>query len=389
MTDLRSFLMVFCLALAACGQGGQDNSSNASAPPAKETRANRAQTVSITHSRTESFPQVMTTQGNVIALDEVDLHAQKTGIISQIHFTEGEEVRKGQLLFSLDARDEEANLRKAEARVTGSRTQLEITRRDWQRAQDLASKNFISAAGLDTTRAKLDTAESTLAQDIAALESAKVQLSYDFIRAPFSGRAGRIDVRVGSLVQANATTSLVKITRLDPIGVSFTLPERFLPLINAAGDKVQILADNGSTGSVRGRITFIENSIDRTAGTISIKAQFANSQHQLWPGQFVSVEVQAGEIKNAVTLPAQAIQNNSNGPFVYIVNNDSTVSAQPIQVEQIHQERAVITGIGSDIKVVFEGGQNLRPGGKITEVASRPANGKRNRRGSEASAANR
>lgn len=382
--------LVLCLTLTACGGSKPESTTSPQAStPSAQPRAARAQTVSTTLSRTESIPLIMASQGNVISLDEVDLRPQKTGTVSQIHFQEGDQVKKGQLLFSLDARDDAANLQKAEARVIGSRTQLEIAKRDWQRAQDLASKNFISPAGLDTTRAKLDSAESTLAQDIATLESAKVLHSYNFVRAPFAGRAGRIDVRTGSLVQANTTTALVRITRLDPIGVSFTLPERFLPTLTdaKARDKVQVLINTGAGQPLRGQITFVENSIDRTAGTIGIKAQFANGQHQLWPGQFVSVKVKAGEIADAVTLPAQAIQNNSSGQFVYVVGNDDTVSAQPVQVVQVYQERAIVTGITGNTKVVLEGGQNLRPGGKVIEAASRPADGKRGQQASRASAA--
>lgn len=391
MTDLRLVPLLLCLTLAACGPGQSSNSTSpaASSPVARGTGAGRVQTVSTALTQTESIPLIMESQGNVIALDEVDLKAQKTGTISQIHFREGDEVKKGQLLFSLDARDDEANLKKAQARVTGSRAALDISKRDWLRAQDLANKNFISQAGLDAARAKLDAAESTLAQEIAALESAKVQLSYDYIRAPFAGRAGRIDVRVGSLVQANSTSSLVKITRQDPIAISFTLPERSLPVLNAAQstEKTQVMVQSGTGKSLQGKIIFIENSIDSTAGTIGIKAQFANSARDLWPGQFVAVKVQAGEIKNAVTLPAQAIQNNSSGQFVYVINPDETVAVQPVQVAQFYQERAVLTGITGSIKVVLEGGQNLRPGSKIAEAASRPAGDKGGRRGSSASAA--
>lgn len=386
MIDRRFVPFLLGLALAACGPKPDGNAPNASSTAGRT--AGRPQTVSVAITKVESIPLIMQAQGNVIALDEVDLRAQKTGIIHQIHFNEGDDVKSGQLLFSLDARDDEANVKKAEARVVGSRAQLDIARRDWQRAQDLASKNFISQSGLDTARAKLDAAESTLAQEVATLESARVQLSYDFIRAPFAGRAGRVDVRPGSLVQANSTSSLVRITRQDPIGISFTLPERFLPALHQARSKgkARVLIDGPSGTTLRGEIVFIESSIDQTAGTIGIKARFANGTRELWPGQFVAVKVQAGEIANAVTLPAQAIQNNSSGQFVYVIDEDQTVSAQPVQVAQIYQERAVVTGIGASIKVVLEGGQNLRPGGKIVEAASAPANGRRGKDGRHGSA---
>ncbi len=376
MTDHRPALLLLCLFLAACGPGNSTSPPNTPAASAaggnKSGNTGRAQIVAVTQTRIESIPLILEAQGNVISLDEVDLRPQKTGTISKIHFNEGDEVKQGQLLFSLDSRDDEANLKKADARVAGSRAQRDIARRDWVRAQDLAEKNFISPSGLDATRAKLDAAESTLAQDIAALESAKVLLSYDHIAAPFAGRAGRIDVRVGSLVLANSTTSLVKITRLDPIGISFTLPERDLPALQSAqkGEEIKVRIDLAGSKALSGKIVFIESSVDRTSGTIGIKARLPNTERLLWPGQFSPVKVLAGEIKNAVTLPAQAIQNGPNGRFVYVVKSDQTVTAQPVELQQVYQERVIVTGIGEGINVVLEGGQNLRPGSKVSEASA-------------------
>lgn len=382
MIDRRLVLILLCLPLVACGPG-KEGGNNASGVKTASSPANagRPQTVQTTLTRAESIPLILETQGNIISLDEVDIKPQKTGIISQIHFKEGDEVKKGKALFSLDSRDDEANVKKAEARVTGSRAQLEIAKRDYQRAQELVAKNYISPASLDTTKSKLDAADSTLAQDQAALESAKIILSYDHIVAPFSGRAGRIDVRPGSLVLANSTVSLVKITRIDPIGISFTLPERNLPDLMAAqkSGEVKIRVDLADKKSLTGKVVFFENAVDRTSGSIGIKAKISNDGRQLWPGQFVPVKVLAGEIKDAVTLPAQAIQSNTNGRFVYVVMPDKTVKAQPIELVQIMQQRAIITGIAGGVKVVLEGGQNLRPGGKVNE-ASAPAEARRGKR---------
>lgn len=372
MIDRRSLsLLLLCLPLAACGPGKEEKGKSASASASKSDTG-RPRAVQITQTSTEAVPLVLEAQGNVIPLDQVDLRPQKTGTIAHIHFKEGDEVKKGQLLFSLDSRDDESNVRKADARVIGSKAALEIAKRDYVRSLDLAKRNFISSAGLDASKSRLDAAESTLAQDIAALESARVQLSYDHIVAPFDGRAGRIDVRSGSLVLANSTITLVNITRLDPIGVSFTLPERDLPAVRAAmktGDVIaQIALPDGE--KLQGKVIFVENSVDRTSGTIGIKAAFPNSKRLLWAGQFVPVRVFAGEIKNAVTLPGQAIENGPNGRFVYIVNADQTVSAQPVELVRIYESRAIIKGIEGGVKVVLEGGQDLRPGNKVVESAS-------------------
>lgn len=376
MIDRRALTsLLLWLPLVACGPAkdgsGASDKQSASAPGGK-SGTNRARPVQTTLTTTESVPLILEAQGNVIPLDQVDLRPQKTGTIAKIHFKEGDEVKKGQLLFSLDSRDDESNVRKAEARVVGSRAALDIAKRDYTRSQDLAKRNFISPAGLDATKSKLDAAESTLAQDIAALESAKVLLSYDRIVAPFDGRAGRIDVRVGSLVLANSTINLVNITRLDPIGVSFTLPERDLSALRTAlkdsAVNVQLTLPDGK--KTDGKVIFVENSVDRTSGTIGIKAEFPNKQRQLWAGQFAPVRIHAGQIKDAVTLPGQAIENGPNGRFVYVVNPDQTVSAKPVELVRMHESRALIKGIEGGVKVVLEGGQELRPGNKITEAAS-------------------
>lgn len=365
--------LLICLPLAACGPAKEKAADGKPAStPAGKSGANRAKAVLTTLTAVESVPLVLEAQGNVIPLDQVDLRPQKTGTIAKIHFKEGDEVKKGQLLFSLDSRDDESNVRKAEARVVGSRAALEIAKRDYARSVDLAKRNFISPAGLDATKSKLDAAESTLAQDIAALESAKVQLSYDRIVAPFDGRAGRIDVRTGSLVLANSTITMVNITRLDPIGVSFTLPERDLPALRSAMKEgpvsVQLALADGQKAT--GKVIFVENSVDRTSGTIAVKAEFPNAKRLLWAGQFAPVRIHAGQIRDAVTLPGQAIENGPTGRFVYVVNPDQTVSAKPVELVRVHESRAIVKGIEGGVKVVMEGGQELRPGNKIVEAAS-------------------
>lgn len=383
MINLRLASLLLCLPLAACGpskdKSEAGDNKTASAASKKGGGANRARTVQTTLTAVESVPLMLEAQGNIIPLDQVDLRPQKTGTIAKIHFKEGDEVKKGQLLFSLDSRDDESNVKKAEARVVGSRAALDIAKRDYARSVDLAKRNFISPSALDATKSKLDAAESTLAQDIAALESAKVQLSYDRIVAPFDGRAGRIDVRPGSLVLANSTINMVNITRLDPIGVSFTLPERDLPALRTAmkdgAVSVQLALPDGQKAS--GKVIFVENAVDRTSGTIGIKAEFPNSKRQLWAGQFAPVRIHAGQIKDAVTLPGQAIENGQNGRFVYVVNEDMTVSAKPVELVRIYESRAIIKGVEGGVKVVLEGGQDLRPGNKITEAASGTATSKK------------
>ena len=402
---VSSLTITLCVAgLTACGKKETTADSGAareqSAPKesgntsggagASKGSGNRPTSVSVTMTRLDTVPLTLEAQGNVIALDDVDVRPQKNGTVKQAHFKEGDEVKRGQLLFTLDDRDDVANVARLEANVTGSQAAVAAAERDLARSQDLANRNFVSSAALDAARDKLDTAKAALAQNKAAMEQARVSLSYTYVRAPFDGRAGLINVRPGSLVTSNATaTSMVKITRMNPIGVSFSLPERDLSTLLAGQRQapVKVSVDLDAGHRLKGEVVFIESSVDRTSGTIAVKAKLENDERRVWPGQYVTVKIVAGEIKDAVVLPSQAVINGPNGRLVYVVKEDQTVAAQPVELLRIVDEKAVLKGIGAGIKVVLEGGQNLRPGGKVQEVkGDGKADGRsRGRRGADQS----
>lgn len=365
----------------AAGTSGANKGANGN-------RASQAITVSTTVTSMETVPLLLEAQGSVIALDEVGVLPEKTGTIMQIHFKEGDDVKRGQLLFTLDDRDDTANVKRADANVSGSQAALEAAQRDLARTQDLAARNFVSPSALDTARDKVDAASATLAQNKAALDQAKVSLSYTAIRAPFDGRAGFINVRVGSLVTATATaTPMVKITRMNPIGISFSLPEDDLATLLAAQRQgaVKVQVDLDAEHSVKGHISFIDSSVDRTSGTIAVKAELDNSERRVWPGQYVTVKIVAGVINDAVVLPSQAVINGPNGRLVYIIKDDHTVAAQPVSLQRIVDQKAVVKGIDAGVKVVLEGGQNLRPGSRVQEVKDNGAkNGRRSQSGPQA-----
>lgn len=375
-------LSVCCLSLLACKDKASEPAkatpaSSASEPAAGEKtkggRSGRTQTVNTALSKTIDLPRLLETQGNVQALDEVDIRPQKNGMVTAIHFKEGDELRKGQLLFSLDARDDHANVSKAEAAVVSAEVALSIAQRELKRSQDLSEKQFITPSALDTTRSKVDTASAALAQSKAALEQARVSQSYTRIHAPFDGRAGLINVRPGSLVTSNATsTALVRLTRMNPIGVSFTLPERDLPALQNAMrlGPVKLKAISSTQEALHGQIIFVDSSVDRSAGTLLIKARLDNSERRVWPGQYVALQIEAGRWENVVTLPAQAVLNSPNGRLVYAVKEDSTVEAHAVELLQISGEQAIIKGLPAGLKIVVEGGQNLRPGSKVSEARS-------------------
>ena len=367
-------LASFCalgLLLAACQ--GQD------AP--KSGSASRVQTVSTALTEQRSVPLVIETQGNVLALDEVDIRPQKNGTITAIHFREGDEIRRGQHLFSLDSRDDDAAVNKANAAVTSAEAAHSIAMRELKRSEELAARNFISPSALDNARSRLESAEAGLAQARAALEQARVARSYNQVYAPFAGRAGVINVRPGSVVTSSAT-ALVRLTRMDPIGVSFSVAERELPGIQAAQTKGVLKLEAITQGGERlaGELIFIDSNVDRNSGTLLLKGRLANGARQIWPGQYVSVRLQAGMIENAVLLPAQAVINGPSGRFVYVVEADDTVRAQPVEQLRIVDQQALLRGIDAGVKVVLEGAANLRPGARVRETApagseSRPRRG--------------
>ena len=371
---LTLLLASIVLALFACGKTppGDGKPASSSAPTgSKSASGNRPQAVQTMRTHLETVPIILEVQGSIVALDEVELRAQRNGTIQDVLVTEGSEVRQGQVLFTLDAREDAANVRKAEAAVAGAETALSIARRDLARNQDLAQRNFISPAALDTFKSKVETAESALAQSKAVLEQTVVTHSYTRITAPFAGRAGRVDARPGTLVTAGATSpALVKLTRMHPIGVSFALPERDLPglLAAQATAPVKITVSLGNATELNGQVSFIESAVDRSTGTISVKARLDNTARAAWPGQYARVRLATGQIDKAVVLPAQAVINNPSGRLVYVVQDDATVRAQPVEVVRIFEQKAVVKGLDADLKIVLEGAQNLRPGAKISEI---------------------
>jgi RND family efflux transporter MFP subunit len=367
--------VVVCVAavgMYGCGKkgGGLTGEAGQSSPVARQSNASqgpRSFPVTVTRTRLADVPLTLEAQGAIIALDDVDIRPQKNGTVTQTHFGEGDELKRGQLLFTLDDRDDSANVKKAEANVVGAQAALDTAQRDLRRTQDLSSRNFVSPSALDAAQSKVDAANALLAQNKAAVEQARVSLSYSQIRAPFDGRAGIINVRPGSLVTSSATaTALVKITRMNPIGVTFSVPENSLSSLLEAmrAGAVKVTADAGGK-SLQGEVVFVDSSVDRTSGTIVVKARLDNSQRTVWPGQYVTVKLVAGAIKNAVVLPAQAVINGPNGRLVYIVKDDHTVNAQPVQVVRVVNQEVVVRGIEGDVTVVLEGGQNLRPGAEV------------------------
>ena len=318
----------------------------------------------------QDVPVVLQANGTVTPLSTVDLHPQTTATIRQVHIHEGQFVKAGELMFSLDDRSDRANVDRAVAQVARDQAALADAERQYKRGQELLAEKFLAQSAVDTLKSQLDAARALLNADHAAAESARVGASYTTIRAPMAGRVGAINVYPGSLVQT--ATSLTTITQLDPITVAFTLPESALAGVLGA-HKVGAVAveasvnssDNASAKPVSGALSFIDNTVDPATGTIRLKAQFDNRDASLWPGQYVNTRVTVQTLKGAVVIPQTAIFTNARGTFVYVVDADQTAKLLPVERLYAFGLNAAVSGLAGSEQVITEGKQNLRPGGKV------------------------
>lgn len=316
-------------------------------------------------------PVRLTAKGTVSAMQSVDVRAQISATIRAVHVREGQFVRQGQRLFSLDVRTEEANLVKAEAQVAKSRADLANAERNLARQRELFARKFIAQTALDAIQSQVDSLRAQVTADLAAVESSRVARSFGDILAPISGRIGVVSVYPGSLVQPSGS-ALLGITQIDPINISFTLPERELLSLREAlarGD-VAVTAQPEASGGARreGRLTFIDNTVDTSSGTIRLKANFPNADGGLWPGIFVTVSLSPRMLPQALTVPIQAVQTGPERKFLYAIGEDGKVTPVPVRVVLVQDGRAVIEGASGGTRVVVEGAQNLRPGSSVTET---------------------
>ena len=321
---------------------------------------------------------VQQANGTVTPIRTVDLHPQTTATIRQVHIKEGQFVKQGELMFSLDDREDRANLDKAQAQVARDRASLADLERQFKRSQDLFAQKFIAQSAVDTLRAQVDQARATLQADSAAARASSVTTSYTAIRAPMSGRVGGINVYPGSLVQP--ATSLTTITQLDPITVAFTLPESSLPALLAAQKrgKVEVEAMPGADlPPVKGQLSFVDNTVDPQAGTIKIKAEFDNRETTLWPGQYVGTKVVVQTLKDAVVIPQNAIITNAQGTFVYVLDKDQSARLVPVQRVYGTGVDAAVSGLAGSEQVITEGKQNVRPGAKVRLASDMDKGGKK------------
>jgi RND family efflux transporter MFP subunit len=325
--------------------------------------------------------------GTVTALNSVDVRPQIASTITKVHIKEGQSVRAGEALFTLDTRNDEVNVTKAQAQLAKDQAALADAERQLARSQDLFAQNFISQGAVDTNQTLVESQRAVVAADRAAIAAAQVGLSYTRIVAATSGRAGAINIYPGSSVQP-AGNPLVTITQLDPISVAFSLPQRNLgdalaALRGGGGVVTAVFPDSGAV--LQGKLQFVDNVVDAASGTVRVKAEFANKGERLWPGAFVTIRLAVQTIKGASVIPQAAIIQSPRGKIVYVVGAGAKAAARPVEVAYASGEDAAVTGVEPGERVVLEGRQNLRPGSAVIERRGDAGAGK-GRRGGPASA---
>jgi len=358
----RSFFLIGVLSalLTACAKKD---------PPAFERPPSP---VAVATASTRDVPFYLDEVGRTVAREVVSVQPQVSGKITEILFTDGANLTKGDPLFTIDPRPFEAALNAAEANLAQSKAALDYARIEFARVQDLVESKAIARQDYDTRKNAVDVGEAQVKQNEAAVETAKLNLEYTSIRSPIDGRAGHRLVDLGNVVTAN-TSTLLTIERMDPIYADFTVTENDLPEVqrNAAsrGLRVEVrLPDEPDKPNV-GELTFLDNSVQSSSGTVLLRATVPNSSHHLWPGQFVNVRLVLAMLQKAVLVPASAPQDSANGAFVYVVKQDSTAELRPVKLGQRQGELVVVQqGLQPGERVIVTGQLAVMPGAKVRVV---------------------
>ena len=317
----------------------------------------------------KSMPVQIQAIGNVMPYSKVAVRSQITGQLVQVHFREGQEVSKGDLLFTIDPRPSQAALDQAKANLARDEAQLENAQIEFARAKKLFESNISSRDDLDKAQANLDTLRGTVLADKAAISNAALNLEFTSIRSPIDGRTGNLLIHEGNIVKAEDDV-LLQINRVRPVFVGFAVPEQFLPEIRrrmrGGPLKAQASYVNLDGAPPRGDVSFIDNAVDPTTGMVQLKATFDNADNALWPGQFVQVAMTLSEQANAVVVPTPAIQPGQNGDFVFVVKADHTVELRPVVVGAGRKGETVVqSGLRPGETVVTDGQLRLVPGARV------------------------
>lgn len=351
------------LLVVACSSGGGG------------ARGPEAVPVKVAPVEKRSVPITVQANGSVEAWNLVTVRPQVGGIITQVAFQEGQDVNQGDLLFQIDPRPYQAALDQAQQALARDQAKADAAMADLERYQKLVGKEFVTAEEYDQKKADAASMKATLGTDRAAVETARLNLSYCTVRAPETGRTGAVLVREGNLVKAN--DELVTIAKIKPVRVSFSIPETE---IEALRQRQQALATfvtpKMSSQPIEGKLSFINNTVDPTTGTLLLKAQFPNEDERLWPGEFVDVRLELGSDPNAEVVPAEAVQTGQAGTYVFVVQGDQTVQQRPVKLERQTPRYAVIAnGLQLGETVVTDGQLRLTSGAKVAVTGTGGAGG--------------
>lgn len=314
--------------------------------------------------------------GRTVAREMVTIQPQLSGRITQLHFTDGADLKAGDLLFTIDPRPFKASLEAAEATHAQSKATLELARLDFARSEKLLAEAAISQQDFDTSKSAVAVAEARLKQDEAAIETAKLNLDYCSIRSPIEGRTGQRLVDVGNIVEANQTSLLV-IQRLDPIYADFTVTEKNLGAVQrqmakgALKVEVRVTAESGPP--LVGELTFLDNAVHRESGTVKLRATVANPERRLWPGRFVKVRLILDTIKDAVLVPSAAPQVSAQGTYVFVVSKESKAEMRPVKLGQRQGDKIVVLeGVQPGDQIITDLRPYVFPGAKVAVIPATP-----------------
>lgn len=366
--NIRDCVLLAALAsavvLVACqGTNSKDKSALAAAP--------RSVPVTVTPAVQQDFPVYLTGLGSVTAFNTVSLKSRVDGQLVQVNFREGQMVKKGELLVLIDPRPYEVQLAQAQAQLFRDQASLKDAQLNYQRFKDLLEKSgAMSQQQVDTQKATADQLEGAVRADQAAIDSAKLNITYCHITAPIDGRIGLRQVDVGNIVHAADANPMLVITQIQPISVIFTLPEDSLPTVAGKMKKGTLPVDaysrDDQTKLATGTLLTIDNQIDQTTGTGKLKATFDNKDGILWPNQFVNVRLLLDVRKNSTVVPSVAVQRGPSGTFVYVMKQDKSVEARPVTVTLAQANQSLIdSGLRPGDVVVIDGQDKLQNGAKV------------------------
>ena len=349
------FLIAAALLAAACAQQ-------------KQKPADEAVPVTVAHVEQKDVPIQIRAIGNVQPMSNVAVRALAGGQLLRVWFKEGDDVRKGQTLFTIDPAPYDAALRQAEANLQRDEAQLRNAEAQAKRYGDLVKKDYVTKEEYDKLIAAAEAARAVVAADAAGVQNARLQRSYCDIRSPLDGRTGSLMVHQGNLVKANDTTPLVVINQIEPVYVQFSVPEENLALLRQRGGaQVDASPQQGGAPIASGTLTFIDNNVDTATGTITLKATFPNRNRALWPGQYVNVAITTDNKAGALIVPLRALQTSQKGgQYVYVVKGDKGVEMRNVTVYKTVDQNAIIDhGLNAGETVVTDGQLRLTPKSKV------------------------